>query len=237
MAAAGQRPIRPHRPGPLDQPGADRRARHLRLGLPRRRPGAVGQRGTGRRRARADCPAHRAGRGDQSHRAHRYRVYHLQRPVQSGPQVRLAGPRQRPGPGWNIVTTATKNAAQNFGLDDVPGHQERYRRAAEFTDVSIALWDSWEDGAEIGDKATGIYADVSRIHPVDLPASLPGPRAARPAVRAGDVRRGGDPDPAQARPVRAPSTPATPCATTTASRARTVSSPSRQPVTADGRSA
>lgn len=171
--------------------------------------------------------------------------------------------------GWNIVTTATKNAAQNFGLDDVPGHQERYRRAAEFTDVSIALWDSWEDGAEIGDKATGNYADVSRIHPVDFageyfrvrgPLNLPrspqgrpllvqagssqdgrefaaryaeavftaqqtlarharagsghhggvvgcggGRRvqrdAARPAVRAGDVRRGSYPDPAQARPV------------------------------------
>jgi FMN-dependent oxidoreductase (nitrilotriacetate monooxygenase family) len=69
--------------------------------------------------------------------------------------------------GWNIVTTATKGAAQNFGLDDTPSHQERYRRAAEFTDVSIALWDSWEDRAEIGDKASGIYADASRIHPVD----------------------------------------------------------------------
>ena len=68
--------------------------------------------------------------------------------------------------GWNIVTTATRAAAQNFGLDDIPGHAERYRRAAEFTDVSIALWDSWEDGAEIGDKATGRYADPARIHPV-----------------------------------------------------------------------
>lgn len=70
--------------------------------------------------------------------------------------------------GWNIVTTATKSAAQNFGLDDNPGHRERYRRAAEFTDVSIALWDSWEDGAEIGDQASGIYADEDRIHPIDF---------------------------------------------------------------------
>ena len=70
--------------------------------------------------------------------------------------------------GWNIVTTATKAAAQNFGLDDTPGHRERYRRAAEFVDVSIGLWDSWEDGAEIGDKATGVYADPARIHPVDF---------------------------------------------------------------------
>ena len=64
--------------------------------------------------------------------------------------------------GWNIVTTATQAAAQNFGLDDNPPHAERYRRAAEFTDVSIRLWDSWEDGAELGDKAAGVYADDSR---------------------------------------------------------------------------
>ena len=30
--------------------------------------------------------------------------------------------------GWNIVTTATQAAAQNFGLDDNPAHAERYRR-------------------------------------------------------------------------------------------------------------
>jgi FMN-dependent oxidoreductase (nitrilotriacetate monooxygenase family) len=70
--------------------------------------------------------------------------------------------------GWNIVTTATQAAAQNFGLDEVPGHRERYQRAAEFVDVSVALWDSWEDGAEIGDKAAGRYADPARIHPVDF---------------------------------------------------------------------
>ena len=70
--------------------------------------------------------------------------------------------------GWNIVTTASKAAAQNFGLDDNPSHRERYQRAAEFVDVSIGLWDSWEDGAEIGDKAAGRYADEGRIHPVDF---------------------------------------------------------------------
>src|SRR5207344_3303770 len=61
--------------------------------------------------------------------------------------------------GWNIVTTAERTTAQNFGLDDRPSHHERYQRAAEFVDVSIRLWDSWEDGAELGDKAAGRYAD------------------------------------------------------------------------------
>ena len=69
--------------------------------------------------------------------------------------------------GWNIVTTAERGSALNFGLDDRPSHRERYRRAAEFVDVSLRLWDSWEDGAEIGDKAAGVYADTGRIHPVD----------------------------------------------------------------------
>lgn len=69
--------------------------------------------------------------------------------------------------GWNIVTTAERSSARNFGLDDRPAHRERYLRAAEFVDVSIRLWDSWEDDAEIGDKAAGVYADANRIHPVD----------------------------------------------------------------------
>ena len=104
--------------------------------------------------------------------------------------------------GWNIVTTATKAAAQNFGLDDTPLHRERYQRAAEFTDVSIALWDSWEDGAEVGDKAAGVYADPSRIHPVDFageyfqvrgPLNVPRSPQGRPLlVQAGSSQDGRD---------------------------------------------
>jgi FMN-dependent oxidoreductase (nitrilotriacetate monooxygenase family) len=101
--------------------------------------------------------------------------------------------------GWNIVTTATKAAAQNFGLDDTPDHRERYRRAAEFVDVSVALWDSWEDGAEIGDKAAGIYADPERIHEVDFageyfrvrgPLNVPRSPQGRPLL----VQAGSSPD-------------------------------------------
>jgi FMN-dependent oxidoreductase (nitrilotriacetate monooxygenase family) len=104
--------------------------------------------------------------------------------------------------GWNIVTTATRAAAQNFGLDDTPAHRERYQRAGEFTDVSIALWDSWEDGAEAGDKAAGVYADPSRIHPVDFageyfrvrgPLNVPRSPQGRPLlVQAGSSQDGRD---------------------------------------------
>ncbi|MFG3204763.1 LLM class flavin-dependent oxidoreductase [Streptomyces sp. NPDC048192] len=67
--------------------------------------------------------------------------------------------------GWNIVTTAGAEAARNFGLDAEPAHAERYARAAEFLDVALKLWDSWEDDAVVADKAAGVWGDDSRIHP------------------------------------------------------------------------
>ncbi|MGQ4333264.1 LLM class flavin-dependent oxidoreductase [Streptomyces hayashii] len=67
--------------------------------------------------------------------------------------------------GWNIVTTAGAEAARNFGLDAEPAHAERYARAAEFLDVALKLWDSWEDDAIVADKATGVWGDDDKIHP------------------------------------------------------------------------
>ena len=69
--------------------------------------------------------------------------------------------------GWNIVTTAGRDAAQNFGLDDVPEHRHRYERATEFVEVCRALWDSWEDDFLIGDKDGGRFADADKIHTID----------------------------------------------------------------------
>ncbi len=67
--------------------------------------------------------------------------------------------------GWNIVTTAGAGAARNFGLRAEPAHAERYARAAEFLDVALKLWDSWEDDAIVGDKAAGVWGDDTKIHP------------------------------------------------------------------------
>ncbi len=68
--------------------------------------------------------------------------------------------------GWNIVTTATLDAARNFGLDEQPAHADRYRRADEFVDVAIKLWDSWDDDAVLADKEAGVWGDNDRVHPV-----------------------------------------------------------------------
>ncbi|MGW3914677.1 LLM class flavin-dependent oxidoreductase [Streptomyces sp. NPDC005070] len=67
--------------------------------------------------------------------------------------------------GWNIVTTAGAEAARNFGLDDEPAHATRYQRAAEFLDVALKLWDSWEDDLVVADKAAGVWGDPGKIHP------------------------------------------------------------------------
>jgi N-acetyl-S-(2-succino)cysteine monooxygenase len=87
--------------------------------------------------------------------------YHLARKFAS--LDHLSGGRA----GWNIVTSAGQDEARNFNLDKRPDHELRYERAAEFVDVAKKLWDSWEDGAALIDKESGIYADDERIHRVD----------------------------------------------------------------------
>lgn len=68
--------------------------------------------------------------------------------------------------GWNIVTSAGDRAAQNFNRDRNTEHAERYQRAAEFVDVTTALWDSWEDDALLVDPATGEFADPAMVHEI-----------------------------------------------------------------------
>ncbi|WP_113700997.1 LLM class flavin-dependent oxidoreductase [Nonomuraea lactucae] len=68
--------------------------------------------------------------------------------------------------GWNIVTSAGEAEAHNFGIER-PAHAARYARAEEFLEVVTGLWDSWEDGAVLGDRAQGVYADTGKIHPIE----------------------------------------------------------------------
>ncbi|GGO32722.1 LLM class flavin-dependent oxidoreductase [Micromonospora parathelypteridis] len=67
--------------------------------------------------------------------------------------------------GWNIVTTAGVDAARNFNLDELPAHRDRYERAAEFLEVSLKLWDSWDDDAPLGDKDAGRWGDDGLLYP------------------------------------------------------------------------
>lgn len=69
--------------------------------------------------------------------------------------------------GWNVVTTADPSSARNFGRDAAIDHGTRYERAAEFTEIAKALWDSWEDDAFIGDVAAGAFVDVAKVHSIN----------------------------------------------------------------------
>jgi FMN-dependent oxidoreductase (nitrilotriacetate monooxygenase family) len=101
--------------------------------------------------------------------------------------------------GWNVVTTADLPSARNFGRDSVPDHAERYARAAEFTELVKALWNSWEDDALVGDKAGGRFVDVAKVHPVahrgryftvQGPLNLPRSRQGHPVL----IQAGGSGD-------------------------------------------
>lgn len=70
--------------------------------------------------------------------------------------------------GWNIVTGYLDSAARNLGLNQQLGHDDRYDLADEYMDVVYKLWEkSWDDDAVVNDKRRGVYAEPSRVHPIN----------------------------------------------------------------------
>lgn len=69
---------------------------------------------------------------------------------------------------WNIVTSPLTSAARNLGFADLPPHDARYDRADEYLEVVCKLWEgSWEDDAVVVDRDARVYADPSKVHPID----------------------------------------------------------------------
>ncbi|SMX51068.1 NtaA/DmoA family FMN-dependent monooxygenase [Actibacterium lipolyticum] len=102
--------------------------------------------------------------------------------------------------GWNIVTALDGN--RNFGQQHMPPADQRYARAAEFTEVVRALWDSFPNDALRIDRAAGRFADPAQVQPinhqgahftVEGPLNLPSYKDARvPLVQAGASGPGRD---------------------------------------------
>jgi len=67
---------------------------------------------------------------------------------------------------WNVVTTLNHNQSANYGEELRPA-DERYDRAEEFVDVCRKLWDSWEKDAVLMDRASGVFADPSKVHRIE----------------------------------------------------------------------
>jgi long-chain alkane monooxygenase len=68
---------------------------------------------------------------------------------------------------WNIVTGTQDNGYRNFGYETLEDHDERYRWAEEYVDVTYKLWEgSWDEGALWKDKSQGVHADPSKVHKI-----------------------------------------------------------------------
>lgn len=70
--------------------------------------------------------------------------------------------------GWNIVTTSSLKTSENFGSASPMSHRDRYLRAAEFVNVVLDLWDSWDDDALVADKRAGVLVDPKKVHSIDF---------------------------------------------------------------------
>ena len=110
----------------------------------------------------------RAGCGSGSQRA-------LMRPAFLAGGSRFRG---APGP---------RRPASAGGLTDL------FAEAADYVEVVRRLWDSWEDGAEIRDAASGRFIDRSKLHYIDFrgrwfnvkgPSITPRPPQGQPLVSA-----------------------------------------------------
>jgi len=93
--------------------------------------------------------------------------------------------------GINLVTAHNDRAAQNFGLDRHHEHDKRYEMASEWIEVVDKLWASWQPGAVRANQASGVFADSSKVRPIDHegahyrcrgPLNLPAGPQGRPVV-------------------------------------------------------
>jgi long-chain alkane monooxygenase len=102
--------------------------------------------------------------------------------------------------GWNCVTSSNDGAAQNYGHLRQPPHDERYDLADEFADLVTKLWDAWEPDAVVIDRDAPMFADGSKVHPVNFegkyfrcrgPLNAPrSPQGRPPICQAGGSPRG-----------------------------------------------
>jgi FMN-dependent oxidoreductase (nitrilotriacetate monooxygenase family) len=99
----------------------------------------------------------------------------------------------------NIVTGRDPAAAANFGRDQHWGTDQRFDNATEFIEVVKGLWDSWEDDALVGNKASGVFIDPAKVHRINFRGqthSVAGPlnigrpvQGQLPLLTAGDSER------------------------------------------------
>ncbi|WP_406334581.1 LLM class flavin-dependent oxidoreductase [Streptomyces sp. NBC_00203] len=109
--------------------------------------------------------------------------------------------------GLRVQVSARRNEAAHFGRRTFPPFRfedlespairelvvEIFDEAADYVEAVRRLWDSWEDGAEIRDVATGRFIDRDKLHYIDFegphfsvkgPSITPRPPQGQPLVTA-----------------------------------------------------
>jgi FMN-dependent oxidoreductase (nitrilotriacetate monooxygenase family) len=64
---------------------------------------------------------------------------------------------------WNVVSSYSKSEWEAYGFEDMTPRSERYDKMEEYMELCYKLWDSWEPGAIIADKVSGVYADPAKV--------------------------------------------------------------------------
>ena len=109
--------------------------------------------------------------------------------------------------GIRVQVGARAGTAAHFGRREIPPLEadrlsdpdvqrliaDHFDEAADYVEVLRRLWDSWEDGAEIRDVATGRFIDRDKLHYIDFegrwfsvkgPSITPRPPQGQPVVAA-----------------------------------------------------
>lgn len=68
---------------------------------------------------------------------------------------------------WNVVTSLNDSEAANFGHSSHLEHDLRYDRADEFLETTLGHWDTWEEGALVVDKESGLFAHPDKVKRLD----------------------------------------------------------------------
>jgi FMN-dependent oxidoreductase (nitrilotriacetate monooxygenase family) len=102
--------------------------------------------------------------------------------------------------GWNLVTGSNDGGAQNYGRPKQYPHDQRYDMADEFADLVTQLWDAWEPDAVVLDPDAPLWADGSKVRPINFegqyyqcrgPLNAPRSPQGRPVIcQAGGSPRG-----------------------------------------------
>lgn len=102
--------------------------------------------------------------------------------------------------GWNVVTGSSDRAAQNYGKDGQPLHDERYEMAEEMCEAVRDLWSGWDEDSVVADMEADVYVDHTKVRTTDFegkyfktrgPLNTVPPPQGRPAlVQAGGSPRG-----------------------------------------------